>query len=111
MDTGTIVIIVAVLFFYLRLILIQRERAKRAKAAPPAPRGKKKGKIGQPPSFAERYSILSRRKVDWVIAGAGVVLILAGVLLSVRLLPVPTAQAYWWLLVALGIVAFSFGFR
>jgi hypothetical protein len=108
-DTGLVVIIIAALFFYLRLILLQRERAKRA-AYQFKQASKKKGKSSTP-SLLQAYSIISTNKRDWIIAGSGILFILIGVLLNLKAIPVPLAQVYWWLPVALGIVAFSWGFR
>jgi hypothetical protein len=108
-DPGLVVIIVAVLVFYLRLIILQRERAKRA-AYQPDPAGKKKGK---PPKKmpAPQYSIVSKDKRDWIVAGSGILLIFIGVLLNLKAIPIPLAQNYWWLPVAIGILAFSWGFK
>jgi hypothetical protein len=108
-DPGLVVIIVAVLAFYLRLIILQRERAKRA-AFQPKPAGKKKGRPPQKMP-APQYSIISKDKRDWIIAGSGILLIFIGVLLNLKVIPIPLAQTYWWLPVAIGIVAFSWGFK
>ena len=51
------------------------------------------------------------RPLDWGVAGAGLLGVAVGVLLNLRLIPWPVGQAYWWLPVALGIVAFSWAFR
>jgi hypothetical protein len=111
-DTGTVVIVAAVLLFYLRLILIQRERLRRLRTMPKShgPGKKMKGKARQQEAYS-RFSILSTRRQDWLIAGAGVLAVLAGVLLYLKLIPWPAAQAAWWLPVAVGIVAFSWAFR
>jgi len=108
-DTGLVVVIAAVLIFYLRLIIIQRQRAKRMSRVP-KPSGKKKG-AGFSPEPQVRYSILSQNKRDWVIAGAGAIAILLGILLNAGLIPVPAMQPYWWVPTAIGIVAFSWGFK
>jgi hypothetical protein len=108
-DPGLVVIIVAVLAFYLRLIILQRERARRA-AIQPKPAGKKKGRPPQKKP-APQYSIISKDKRDWIIAGTGILLIFIGVLLNQKLIPLPLAQTYWWLPTAIGIVAFSWGFK
>ncbi len=108
-DPGLVVIIAAVLAFYLRLILLQRQRAKRA-AYQPKPAGKKKSRPAKKMP-APDYSIISKNKRDWIIAGAGMLLIFIGVLLNLRVIPIPLAQNYWWLPVAIGIVAFSWGFK
>jgi hypothetical protein len=107
-EPGLVVIIVAVLVFYLRLIILQRERVKRA-AYQPKPAGKKKAKPSKKMP-APQYSIISKDKRDWIVAGSGIFLIFIGILLNLKVFPIPLAQNYWWLPVAIGIVAFSWGF-
>ena len=108
-DFGLIIIIAAVLIFYLRLIILQRERAKRA-TRQSRPSGKKKGQPTEKAGAAV-FSILSPNKRDWAIAGAGIVLILIGVLANLGVIPYAWARSFWWLPVAIGIIAFSWGFR
>jgi hypothetical protein len=108
-DTSLAIIIVAVLIFYLRLIVLQRERAKRVKQQALTSR-QSKAKDPKKTS-ALGYSILSQNKHDWVIAGIGIALIIIGILLNVKIIPVSLAQTYWWLPVAIGIIAFSWGFK
>jgi hypothetical protein len=107
-DAGTAIVIGAVLIFYLRLIILQRERAKRARqASSAAGKGKKGGKAGA----QQQFSILSPNLRDRIIGGAGVVAILAGILLNRQMLPWEVFHTYWWLPTALGIIAFSWAFR
>jgi hypothetical protein len=109
-DTGLAVVIVAVLIFYLRLIILQRQRAKMATQArlQVAQKGKK-GK--EPPPPPPRYSVISPNKYDRIVGAAGAVAIVLGVLLNAGLLPFPAAQPYWWIPTAVGIVAFSWAFK
>lgn len=108
-DPGLIIVIVAVLFFYLRLIVLQRARA-RVLAQHAAANAKKKGRA-QPAAAAAPVSIVSSRWSDRVIAGAGVLAMLLGILAYSGVLPLPLAQTYWWAPTALGIVAFSWLFK
>lgn len=111
-DTGLAVVIIAVLLFYLRLIMLQRERAKRLAQAPlPAKKQTKKQKSPVQADLKQRYSILSTRRSDLVIAGLGILFILAGILLYMAVLPLSSIQPYWWLPTAAGIVAFSWAFK
>jgi hypothetical protein len=120
-DPGLVVVIGAVLIFYLRLIVIQRQRAKRAQPAP-APRSraaaqkqspagqKKSARSTQPAAFdLERYSILSPRRSDRLTGAVGLLLLLLGMILFAGILP--ALQPYWWLPAALGIIAFSWAFK
>jgi hypothetical protein len=109
-DTGFAVVILAVLVFYLRLIVIQRQRAKQLRSAAP-PASKKKSSKSMPAAAPQRYSVLSPRKSDWLIAGIGVVLLIAGVLLYAGFIPWPLGEEYWWVPTATGIVLFSWAFR
>jgi hypothetical protein len=110
-DPGLGVVIIAVLIFYLRLIIIQRERIKRISRTPvPSGKTKKKAKA-PPPAPASRYSILSESRGDRTIGLAGLVLILLGVALNARLIPWLASDPFWWILTAIGIVAFSWAFK
>lgn len=108
-DTGMAVVIVAVLIFYLRLIIVQRERVKRVSQTP-STTGKKKNK-DQSLGSGTRYSILSHSSRDRVIAGIGVLAILIGILLTMNIIPLAGVQPYWWIPTALGVVAFSWAFK
>jgi hypothetical protein len=109
-DTGLVIVIGAVLIFYLRLIILQRQRAKQAlQARALAAQKSKKGKA-QPPA-PPRYSVLSPNKYDRIVGGVGALSIMVGVLLNAGLLPFPAAQPYWWIPTAVGIVAFSWAFK
>ena len=114
-EPGLIVVIGATLIFYLRLILLQRERVKRLRRqaeeqAKQAGSGSRK-KRQQPVMNATTWSsIVSPKRLDWVIAGLGAAAILAGVLVNRGVL-FPAAQTFWWLPTAAGIVAFSWAFK
>jgi len=110
-DTGLAVVILAVLIFYLRLIVVQRERVKRLAQVPMIAGKKKNQSKDQPQVPLPRYSILSPNRRDWVIAGMGVLAILAGILLNAGILSVTAAQPYWWIPTSIGIVAFSWAFK
>ena len=109
-DPGLIVVIVAVLIFYLRLIIMQRERARRvAHIQAQASKKTKKGKAA--PATPPGFSVLSKNRTDLAIAGVGVLAILSGVALNANLLKLAVLQPYWWLPTAAGIIAFSWAFK
>ena len=116
-DTGLAVIIVAVLIFYLRMIILQRERVKRVRRAneAAAAKGKKKGKQSPAgsaqPVDPSSYSMISKKRTDRIIGAAGFALILLGVLCYLKVFPSTILQEYWWLPTALGIVGFSWLFK
>ena len=116
METGSIVVIIAVLIFYLRMILMQRQRARRIRFerqvyAANAAKARKKGKAPPPPPTAPNYSLLSPHPRDRIIGIAGVVLILVGVFLYSALNPWQAAADYWWVALSAGIVLFSWLFQ
>ena len=107
-DPGLAIVIVAVLIFYLRLIVLQRQRAKQL-SPKPAAGSQKKGK-SQPIAAPVRYTIISQNQRNRVIGVTGAIAILVGILLNLGMLPFPLAQTYWWAPTALGIIAFSWLF-
>jgi hypothetical protein len=110
-DTGLAVVILAVLVFYLRLIVIQRQRAKRVAQAQKASQAEKKKVKKQSPSPQPGYSIISRSNLDRVIAIGGVLLMVLGILLYGKIIPLPSIQPYWWVPTAAGIILFSWAFK
>lgn len=111
-NIGTAIILIAVLIFYARLMIIQRKREKRSRQPPGQIGGQKKVKGSAKTRAAlESYSIISRNPRNWVIAGAGVAGVLLGLLLYFKVIPIAGAESLFWLPIALGIIAFSFGFE
>jgi hypothetical protein len=110
-DTGLAVVIIAVLVFYLRLIVIQRQRAKRVAQAKKASQTEKKKGKKQAATPQPGYSIISKSNLDRAIAITGVFLIVLGVLLYTQIIPITSIQAYWWIPTSAGIVAFSWAFK
>ena len=110
-DTGTAAVIIAVLIFYLRLIILQRESARQARQ--PAPKTTKKSrKAGNPAApKAAGISILSKSRIDLAIAGAGLLAALVGMLAYAKIIQMPALQTYWWLPTSLGILAFGTAFK
>jgi predicted RND superfamily exporter protein len=111
LDTGLAVVILAVLVFYLRLIVIQRQRAKRVAEARKASQTEKKKSKKQAAAPPPNYSVISKSNLDRGIAILGVLLMILGILLYMRILPLPSIQPYWWVPTAAGIVAFSWAFK
>ena len=111
-DTGLAAVIIAVLVFYLRLIVLQRQRANQIRLTKETQAKSAKGKKSTPASApAPQYTILSSKRLDWIIAVSGIIGIILGVLLYTKVLPFPNLQPYWWIPTSLGIVAFSWAFK
>ena len=107
-ETGLAVVILAVLIFYLRLIVLQRERARRLKTSLASTKGKGKDRS---PVEKPRYGLLSANPGNRIIGIIGVAAILVGMLSYAGIVPLPALQAYWWVPTAAGIVAFSWLFQ
>ena len=90
-DVGTWIAIAAVLFFYLRLIILQRQRGKNAPSR----------KIPVTPGLMTNKLLL----------GIGAVLMLIGAALSGIPGMAEAFRSLWWLPVTIGIVVMSFGIR
>jgi hypothetical protein len=110
-DPGLMVVLAAALIFYLRLIILQRERVKGGRRELEAAAQKPKKKKAVQPAPAVSYSILSKNRGNLAIAGVGVLAIVCGVLLNAQVIRVALLQPYWWLPTALGIIAFSWAFQ
>ncbi len=90
-DAGTWIAIAAVLFFYLRLIILQRQRGKSASS----------NKTANTPGLMTNKLLL----------GTGAALMIIGAALSgIPGMP-ETFRGLWWLPVTIGIVVMSFGIR
>jgi hypothetical protein len=111
LDIGIVVVIAAVLLFYLRLILVQRQKAKRFRHRTVENKEKKKNAGAGSRQDYSILSIISARPIDRVVAAGGAVLIVLGIMLNVKIIPWGVGQTYWYIPVALGILAFSWLFR
>ena len=113
-DIGTFIAIAAVLLFYLRLILLQRQKGKSASSIPLS--NPKKNKKRGPAERGFTASETPRQALGFVIAngylvGAGVVLILLGVALNLVTAFPPSVRGLWWLAVTLGVLLMGLGIR
>ena len=111
LDPGLIIVIIAVLVFYLRLSIIQRERVRRARMQALSARKQKGKKAANTPMPSIGFAIVSHDRRDWIIAGIGAALMILGILIYTAIIPFDWARSLWWLPTALGIVAFSWGFK
>lgn len=108
-DTGTIIVIVAILLFYLRLIALQWGKSKRLREASsaPAPRGKKAA--GAPPRPSVEGSFI--RFSNPYLVGLAVLVMLAGVFMNVNPGFGDTVRNLWWIPVVAGLGLFTFLIR
>ncbi len=112
-DAGTIVAIAAALIFYLRLIIIQRQKVKRMnftkrQAQSLKGKGKKQAK-----SQANRpiQQQLGFEIVSWYMVGTSVLLVLFGALISAVDWFGPGVRPLWWVPVTAGFILFTFSIR
>ncbi len=108
LDTGTIITLVCVLLFYLRLIVIQRQRIKRAQhqyAQVQKKNSQKKNSSNKKPEV--RYSRLGIHIRSWWMVGGAIALITFGaVVVATHFLGTPLSS-FWWLPLNLGIGLFA----
>jgi hypothetical protein len=109
LDAGTIVTIVAVLLFYLRLIGLQRNRIKKAQhqyAEVSSRNAKKKSAGDKKPEL--RYARLGVNIRNWWMVVPGILLITFGAAIAATTM-FGTYSSYWWVPVIIGIALFGFG--
>jgi hypothetical protein len=104
---GTVIAVAAALFFYLRLIILQRQKLKRL-PAPAVPRqGKKRSMTAQVKPGAVQKALPGMNISSPPLLGTGIVIILFGaVLASARWFPA-NYHEFWWIPVSLGILLMS----
>jgi ABC-type Fe3+ transport system permease subunit len=108
LDAGTIITIVCVLLFYLRLTIIQRQRIKRAQRqyAQVEKKNSQKKKSSKKPEV--RYNRLGIHIRNWwLVAGAIVLITFGAVVIGTHFLGA-TWSSLWWIPLNLGIGLFAF---
>jgi len=90
LETGTIIAVAAALLFYLRLIVLQRQRGKQKTSSPAQPQA----------LFVIRNATL---------VGIGILLIGLGAAMSVVPWFAPYGSTWWWVPVTLGILLMGLG--
>jgi sterol desaturase/sphingolipid hydroxylase (fatty acid hydroxylase superfamily) len=110
-DYGTIIAIVAALLFYLRLIILQRQRVKRYQASRLASRpDKKKGK-GSSQAAPTVSDQLGFRVYSWYMVGAGLLVLIFGALVYGTSWFTPATRQYWWVAIVAGIFILNYSIR
>lgn len=104
---GAVIAIIAALFFYLRLILLQRKKAKLV-SSQENERNKKRSypkESGMTTPNGKNY--LNLQYSSPYILGLGILLIIAGAVLSAAPWFIPEVKAFWWIPVTIGIILMS----
>ncbi len=115
-DAGTIVVIVAVLLFYLRLIVLQWGKSKRLRdletIRPKAEKGKARATASGAASRRPTTTDVMRFRVRNVyLTIVAILLMLIGVLLNINLPLTVSIQQYWWIPMTLGIALLGYLIR
>lgn len=115
LEPGMIVVAVAMLFFYLRLVQLRGRRKREAREADLAlmrkkGKGNKQGTDLVTPQQKPLYIIRS-----WFMVAGGALLMLAGLALRQSLSWLPASllpfQQFWWAVATLGVIVFIFSFK
>jgi len=113
LPIGTIIAVAAALIFYLRLIIIQRQKVKRMKfiqnqAHSQSGKVKKKAQeLAQRPIQQQLGFVI----VSWYMVAASLILVLFGALISYVDWFGPGVRPLWWIPVSVGFILFSFSVR
>ncbi len=112
-DAGTIVAVAAALIFYLRLIIVQRQKVKRSKLVKSQAMSEK-GKAKKRAQTAANRPIqqqLGFEIVSWYLVGAAILLVVFGALISAVSWFGPGVRALWWVPLTVGIILLGFSVR
>jgi ABC-type Fe3+ transport system permease subunit len=101
-DIGSIIAIVAALIFYLRLIILQRQRSLTQRAKPSGDH-QENGRNANNSAQIIRW--------NWVLVGLGILLIGIGAVFSVSTWPGIVVHSLWWIPVTGGILLMTLSIR
>lgn len=110
-TTGTIVTIVVVLLFYLRLIILQRQKVKIGRLQYSAADQARKKKKKETEPLDVRWGALGVRVRNWWFVGGGILLIIFGVIVAATHFLSPSLNAAWWVPLNIGIALMAVGVK
>jgi hypothetical protein len=115
LDYGVIIVLIAVLIFYLRLIVLQRQRVKRyqnfqtrAREEARKTKGKKKKAVEPPPSASDQ---LGFRISNWYLLAVGILIILFGAFMGFSPYFNATVRSLWWAPFVVGVFLMNYTIR
>ncbi len=111
LDTPTIAIIVAIAFFYIKVVFFQwrKARAEAKKTNIEIAKARKKGKTPDIP--AKPSGFFNIQVVSWYAVAGTLALVLIGYAMkSTTFLPAEVT-AFWWVLIVAGIVGLTFSVK
>ncbi len=112
-DTGTIIAIVASLIFYLRLIVVQRQKVKRMRTVKSQAQTLK-GKEKSAAKTQARRPIdqqLGFEIVSWWMIAVSILMVLSGALIYAVDWFGPGVRPLWWIPFTVGIILLGFSVR
>lgn len=112
METGLIVIIVAIAIFYLRILQLRgrkRRLEKQAILEHMREANRKKGKVGPLPGKDPNTPPF--KVTSWILVIIAVVLMMIGVAARSTLDLPALVETYWWVPTTMGILLFVFCFK
>ena len=101
-DIGSIIAIAAALIFYMRLIILQRQRSLSQRAKPSGDRQPDSRNAPNSPQLI---------RWNWYLVGLGILLIGIGAVFSVSPWPGVSAHSLWWVPVTGGILLMTLSIR
>ena len=111
LDTPTIAIIVAIAFFYIKVVFFQwrKARAEASKTNVVIAKARKKGKTPEIP--AKPSGFFNLQVVSWYAVGATLVIVLLGYAMKTMTFLPAEVTAFWWVLIVVGIVGLTFSVK
>jgi len=108
LDTGTIVVIIVMVIFYLRLMQLRGRKRKlaRKEAANTKPKKDKGTEKNQPGRNEPSIQVTS-----WWLVALGALLMCVGLAMNNSSLIPSLYSQYWWIVMSLGVFTFVFCFR
>jgi len=111
LDTGMMVVVASMIFFYIRLIQLRgRRKAERREEELERLRAPKKRTPGEPAAAPNRERPMIKIASWWLVAG-GAVLMLGGLALRTSPGLIPLLETYWWVVTTLGVLVFTFSLK
>ena len=112
-DAGTIVVIVAVLLFYLRLIVLQWGKSRRLRdlaTIQPKAKTNKSKTGGSAPSTRRPTSadVMRFRFRNVYLTVLAILLMVAAVVMNVNVALLTSVRLFWWIPMTLGIALFGY---
>ena len=111
LTTESYVIIGSVIFFYARYLWVRWRRGKKYQETLKKINRKK----GKNKSIIEQKKLIELEKSkkiinNWFFTLIGIILIILGIIFNQNIIPNILLNTYWWSIISLGIIIFSFGF-